>query len=228
MKITDIKKEKDGPGKAVVEKSLEEDCNILQEAIELITSNDNIGYFQIARTGEVIEMNPAMLKILGLAEGSLKLQISKEIVNTLLEAVQFGESKKCVEIEIPVNKNNKVQALVSVKSVVSECKEIIIGFAEDISEKKKIQEKPPFNSKAHFHALIDNIPSLVWLKDVNGKFVIANKAFLDFFKINESAILNDNINIVPEYKEFWDFISDESDNVRSGSKVMEEKNFVFN
>jgi len=37
MKVTDFKKEKDDPGKDVVNKSLEEDCNILQEVFDLIT-----------------------------------------------------------------------------------------------------------------------------------------------------------------------------------------------
>jgi len=71
----------------------------------------------------------------------------------------------------------------------------------DITELKTI-EKLLFKSKTHLHALIDNIPSLVWLKDVNGKFIIANQTFLDFFKIDESILISDNIDILPEHKEF--------------------------
>ncbi len=96
----------------------------------------------------------------------------------------------------------------------------------DITELKTI-EKLLFKSKTHLHALIDNIPSLVWLKDVNGKFIIANQTFLDFFKIDESILISDNIDILPEHKEFWDFIADESDIVKSGTKLMEEKSFVI-
>lgn len=344
--------EKYEPGKALVDKPIEKDCDFLQEAFELITSNGNVGYFRIARTGEVLEMNPAMLEIIGITKNSPKSQIRKETINTLLEAVQFGETKNCIEKEIPANHSNKVHALVSIKSIVSENKEIIIGFAEDISANKAVQEKLDisranlnilienidnptwsldnnghlmafnsvfrkyfslnfgtiveiglpifevtenvdlqklkalfdkalsgekiskeikvkldgtlhyqnvvinpildkedkvigtafiihditelkttekllFKSKTHLHALIDNIPSLVWLKDVNGRFIIANQAFLDFFKIDEITLCSDNINIQPEHKEFWEFITDESEIVHSGAKMLEEKAFVI-
>jgi len=102
----------------------------------------------------------------------------------------------------------------------------IVGVAfisHDITERKST-EKLLFKSKTHLHALINNIPYLIWLKDAKGKFVITNQHFLNFFKIKDSS-LNKPGSISQEYKGFWHFISDDSDILATGSKLMEEKSY---
>jgi PAS domain S-box-containing protein len=61
----------------------------------------------------------------------------------------------------------------------------------DISELKKT-ENILLKSKKHLSELIDNIPHMVWLKDKNGRYVIVNQSFLEFWKIKGENIIEKN------------------------------------
>ncbi len=51
------------------------------------------------------------------------------------------------------------------------------GVARDISERKRA-EKALQDSRTILQSILDNLPYLVWLKDVAGKFIVVNKPFL--------------------------------------------------
>lgn len=85
-----------------------------------------------------------------------------------------------------------------------------------------------FDSKIHLQNIINNIPYIVWLKDMDGKIIIANQSFLNFFKINIGS-LNDGKKKIPVNKsEFWNFIYNDSDICSTGAKLIVEKSFTIN
>jgi PAS domain S-box-containing protein len=80
-------------------------------------------------------------------------------------------------------------------------------------------------AKSQLQALLNNIPALIWLKDAQGNFTVVNQNFLDFFKLDNSSINIETIRITNDYKEFFDFLSNDSDILSSGIKLTEEKSF---
>ena len=54
---------------------------------------------------------------------------------------------------------------------------------------RKQTEKQLTSEKIKLHALIQSIPDLIWLKDVNGVYQFCNQRFEQFFGVKEAAIL---------------------------------------
>ena len=54
----------------------------------------------------------------------------------------------------------------------------LFGISRDITESKVAEEKLQ-KSEARLRAILDNVPYLVWLKDINGRFIAVNKAFFN-------------------------------------------------
>ena len=53
-----------------------------------------------------------------------------------------------------------------------------MGMIEDISQRKQAEEQQR-RSDAKLRALLDTVPYLIWLKDVDSRFVAVNESFLD-------------------------------------------------
>lgn len=108
------------------------------------------------------------------------------------------------------------------KNKVSGC----VFIAHDITDRKttiSILNR----AKAQLKALINNIPSLVWLKDASGNFTIVNQTFINFFNLDKGTIRLSALSVPPELDEFFKFISNDSEILNSGAKLMEERNFLI-
>jgi len=57
----------------------------------------------------------------------------------------------------------------------------LIAVVQDITERKKSEEALR-NSEIRLHTLVQTIPDLIWLKDVNGVYLSCNKMFERFFR----------------------------------------------
>lgn len=327
--------------------------SLLQESLDLFTTNGHIGYFRITRDGELLEFNPAMTHMLGIIVEAKLPHISNRLKKILLGVVKPNEIVIRLEKEIPLSNKKVIQLLLSAKSVFIKGKEIIIGLAEDITTSNKITEKLDINrtnlnilidsinnpawsldkdgcllafnnifydyfilrfgqnpeigmsvfktlapedvsdwktlferaiegkklvtetsfkikgvdhyyelivnpiydnnhiviatafichditehkttenvllkSTTHLQALIDNIPNQIWLKDVNGKIIIANQSFLDFFNIKAEFLRKSEIPAALRKSKFWNYIVKDSDILASGAKLTEEKSFIIN
>ncbi|MBW8323519.1 MAG: PAS domain-containing sensor histidine kinase [Prolixibacteraceae bacterium] len=64
----------------------------------------------------------------------------------------------------------------------------MVGVATDISE-RKLAEKALQDKEAHLSTLVQTIPDLIWLKDVNGVYITCNKMFENFFGASETEIV---------------------------------------
>ena len=64
----------------------------------------------------------------------------------------------------------------------------LLGVGIDISERKRIEHALEIE-RAHLHALISAIPDLIWLKDVDGRYISCNREFERFFGALEQDIL---------------------------------------
>ena len=86
---------------------------------------------------------------------------------------------------------------------------------------RKLTEKALKLSESRHRALIDAIPDLVWLKDVDGTYLSCNKTFQRLYGVEESQLVGKND---------YDFTSREiADSFRlHDRKVMEGKGFAMN
>src|SRR5690606_5208212 len=92
------------------------------------------------------------------------------ILNKLESYVKNGERFWELTTKIPfVNGNNEVIG--------------IVGISHDFTEQKRLEERLE-KEKDFLQILMDNVPDYIFFKDVNSKYIRANKAIADFFKIN--------------------------------------------
>ena len=64
----------------------------------------------------------------------------------------------------------------------------LLGVGIDISEQRLAQQALE-NERAHLSTLVNTIPDLIWLKDVEGRYLSCNPAFERFFGAAESDIV---------------------------------------
>ncbi len=64
----------------------------------------------------------------------------------------------------------------------------IVSVATDITKIKELEENL-LTFRFEQQAILDNIPHLAWLKDENFKYVSANQAFHDFFKLSPDELV---------------------------------------
>ena len=63
-----------------------------------------------------------------------------------------------------------------------------IGFSRDITDRKVI-EGSISTEKTFLKILLQNIPDLLWMKDMKGMYLSSNKRFQDFFNVKENEII---------------------------------------
>ena len=64
----------------------------------------------------------------------------------------------------------------------------LIGVSRDITKRKQAEEEL-LKSETQLRTLVDTIPDLVWLKDLNGVYLSCNPIFEQFFGAKESVIV---------------------------------------
>lgn len=64
----------------------------------------------------------------------------------------------------------------------------IYGAVKDITE-SKLAENALANSEARLHTLVQTIPDLIWLKDINGVYLSCNAVFERFYGAKEADII---------------------------------------
>jgi PAS domain S-box-containing protein len=219
-------------------KDFHSEYNILSNAnVEhiLFESIDNPIWI-VDREGKLVSYNKAFVKIFkfrfkiepekGLYMLNLPLyntfNLWKELYNTALNGTNNSSEFKLKEDSLTSFYHVEASPI-SIKGNI----EGVIFVSTNITS-RKTAENVLFKSKAHLHALLDNIPYLVWLKDVNGKLVIVNNTFVRFFKIEVTDFCADNPKMLPEYQEFWEYLCSESDILSSGAKQTEEKTITIN
>jgi PAS domain S-box-containing protein len=91
----------------------------------------------------------------------------------------------------------------------------LIGIAHDITERKKAEEEL-HKSQALLNTLVQTIPDLIWLKDINGVYLSCNIMFERFFGAPTEEIIG---------KTDYDFVDKESaDFFRKNDQIAIEKN----
>jgi len=177
MKVKKNKKELHGIKKAPDLYLHKKQYDLLNDFLNLLASNKQVGYFRISRDGKTVELNTAMANMIEATFSSDKTpQLSNPIKKLLISLVKENEIVIGLEKDIPRKNKISIQVRFYAKSDFHGNKEIITGFAEVIPEANKNKTgKDSVKYKALI--LIDWIDDPAWSLDCNGYLTAFNKAF---------------------------------------------------
>ena len=101
-----------------------------------------------------------------------------------MKNMDIGRSFEKFHLDRPVEKSEKEDELDEVVIAINEMQNNLKNYITD----RKIAEDALRKSEAHLRTLIDTIPDLVWLKDLDGIYLSCNSKFERFFGAKESDI----------------------------------------
>ena len=149
-----------------------------------------------AASGKIIDANPFLINLLGFSKEKF---IEKKIWEIGLfrdiaankEKFQELQRQEYVRYEnLPiVNVEGRKINVEFVSNVYLENNKMVIQCnIRDITE-RKIKETELVNSELRRHTLLQTIPDLIWLKDIEGKYLSCNIMFERFFGASEADIV---------------------------------------
>ncbi|MFY7652472.1 MAG: PAS domain-containing protein, partial [Chitinophagaceae bacterium] len=116
----------------------------------------------------------------------------KETVRELVIITQDGTTKWVEQVAILMKEGNHVIGFQCIVRDISDKKQMELELQKSAQNLKK--------SQYYLQAILDNTTSLMYIKDVSGRFVMANKRYKDLFGLADEQIIN---------KTNYDFMSKE-------------------
>ncbi len=163
------------------QKKLISELQLSEEKYRKLVDNSIIGIFQVNLSGEILYVNPAMMKI-------FDFDSQQEFLNTKLKAffndretrdllkTKITESGSIRNIEVDLLTRNKEKRIAIINATLKN--NIINGMLNDITEKKRAEQQLSEN-EAKYRTLLDNLPQRIFYKDNNLRFLAANPVFAD-------------------------------------------------
>ncbi len=158
------------------------------EKYQSLFNNAPIGVFQATIEGKYREINNTFARLLGYKNTDEAINsvsdISRQIYadpserKKLIKQIIQGKSVAQHETFFRKKDNSVFPVNLSLELIRNKQGKplYIAGTVEDISERWKSVELL-LQDRNQLRILIDNIPDYIYLKDTNGRFIIANKAF---------------------------------------------------
>lgn len=141
--------------------------------------------------------------------------------------------KKLLEKNTPYDIEFKIKALKTgiVKDIHSlaifdEERRIVFGIIQDISERKGI-ERSLQQSQARLKTLVQTIPDLIWLKDVQGAYLTCNNMFERLYGTTESEIIGRTDYDFVERKQADFFRENDQKAIQAGGPTSNEEWLTF-
>jgi PAS domain S-box-containing protein len=143
------------------------------------------GYISMSETGIVLDANLFALRMFNLnRDNFIKKTFSKFIYKEDLEEYysfkkRLGDLGKSDSIEIRLLKNADTHFFAQMEARIAKDAEgyrrVFLTF-NDISERRSEEEKLKLR-ELHLTAIIENQPGAIWLKNLDGKFLLVNSIF---------------------------------------------------
>ena len=176
-------------------KKTEKEPDNSEKNFRLLFRNSPLGIYIANTEGKILEINHSALDILGSpsAEETKKINVlhfpplvKNGYANDLLKCIQSGEivtkehfyqskwGKKLFLLSYIIPLKDRYGKIVKIYTIM-----------EDISERKKAEKALKESEKKYkklsheFQLMSDNIPDLVWAKDLEGRYTFVNKAICE-------------------------------------------------
>jgi PAS domain S-box-containing protein len=146
--------------------------------------------------GKVLEVNDEALKMSGYSREELlstpNLQENlwaehSEKDRLILKLSKEGYLKN-EEVLVKSKDNKLYNCLLSSEFIELDNKMYVLNLLNDFTKQKQIQEKLN-NERKNLKTLIETLPDLVWVKDINGVYLSCNNKFEKFIGHKESEII---------------------------------------
>ncbi len=125
----------------------------------------------------------------------------------------------------PDGKENFIEYAVA--PIKMQGKKYIITIDRDITEKKRAEEALQ-NERNQLRTLIDNLPDLIFFKNVEGKYILSNKAYLELLGINEQTeVVGKTVFDFYRNGQAEEFYKEEQEVIRSGKSIFEMEQLIF-
>lgn len=208
-------------------KKFEEELSLVKKSID--ASSD--GAYWLDKNGNFLYINDAGSKMLGYEKSELlKKHISEINVNATrerwTEVWNYVKEHKTITLESIHRRKDGSLFPVELTSnyIVFEGREFCNGFAKDITKRKEIEENLG-KREAYMSAILENVPFLLWLKDVEGKFLAVNTRFAlsSGNKESKELIGKTDLDIWPD-ELAHKYIADDNEVINNGNqKSIEEQ-----
>jgi PAS domain S-box-containing protein len=196
-----------------------------------ISSADNlgIGLFKYALTPEekFIITNSTLAQMLGYASKAefKKLKLDKFFYNSkdkeeFLRILRKDSKVKFFETIFKDRKGKIIWVALTASRVISQGKrEYFEGIIEDISCHKEMEERL-FLEREFLQGLLDNIPDMIYFKDLQNRFVLVNKAHAEALNLTpEQVIGKSDLDFFP--KELAEkYFADDNYVIKMGSPIV--------
>ncbi|MBN2610503.1 MAG: PAS domain S-box protein [Bacteroidales bacterium] len=199
-----------------------------------------IGIFRATIGGRYIEANSTLARLLGYHDINELIKNVTDIGKQVFS--KSGERKKllriCYKAYNTINqktvfkkKDGSLLPVALTYKMVRNAKKkplYVAGVVEDISEKKIVEENL-IREKNQLRAIIDNIPDYIYLKNCEGEFILANKAFAYLVKVSEPDELVSKQKLNISSNEFaTNTLKDDFEIIRKGKSVYNKEISGYN
>ena len=171
--------------------------NALRESQERFGSafrDAAIGMALVGTDGHWLQVNPALCKLVGYTEQELLATTFQAITHpddldvdlTFVRQMLTGEIRTYQMEKRYLHKQGQIVWILL--SVPFGQPLYFIGQIQDITERKQVQEKLR-ESEARVRAIIDNSPTMIFLKDTEGRYLLVNRQFERMFHLDQKTIV---------------------------------------
>ena len=102
-----------------------------------------------------------------------------------------------------------------------------IGIDRDITE-KKLAEETLQNERNQLRTLIDSLPDLIFFKNIQGRYILNNKAHLEFLGVkDQSEVVGKTVLDFHRNGQAGEFYEEELEIIKSGKPMLESEQLIF-
>jgi PAS domain S-box-containing protein len=170
---------------------VKKEAEITNEKFHNIYDFAPTGYFTFTIDGEITSLNISGARILGyerdkLINTNIKNFIAEDslpVFNNFLNEVFTGSSK--INCELMLSPHNGLPVFVIIEGVLNIYGEKCLATVIDITDRKKAEgriierEKNTEQLYTLLRRITDNMPDMLWAKDLNNRYIFANKAMCE-------------------------------------------------
>jgi len=181
----------------ITEKKVVENALINRDKVyrQMFENNQAIKLVIDPTDGHILEANKAAVKFYGYPHNTL-IEMRITDINTLPENDVFHEMQKAEKEDHLFSNfhhrlsNGEIRD-VEVYSGPVEIgnKTLIYSIVQDVSKRKKT-EKALINTERQLQDLLNNASAMIYIKDVEGRYIAVNQRFKSVFHYQESDVLN--------------------------------------
>jgi PAS domain S-box-containing protein len=157
-----------------------------------------IGMALVGTDGQWLQVNPALCELVGYTEQELLATTFQAITHpddldadlAFVRQMLSGEIRTYQMEKRYFHKQGQIVWILLSASLVRDPSGqplYFIGQIQDITERKQVQEQLR-ESEARFRAILDNSPTMIFLKDTEGRYLLVNRQFERMFHLDQKTI----------------------------------------